>query len=89
MLMLAPIDDHNHYSNGRTDKLPRVASVKHLGNLLSSKINATFVIPDMAEVLRCKRGTLFDKIHQIKQQFGQLDPFLVVKLLSVYVSKQQ
>ena len=62
------------------NKLPWVASAKHLGNLLSSKINAAFVIPAMAEDLRCKRDTIFDKIHQIKQQFRHLDPFLVVKL---------
>ena len=68
------------------DKLPWVSSAKHLGNHLSSKINGTCLIPDMSEDLRCKRGMLFDKVHQIKQQFGHLDPYLTMKLLSVYAT---
>ena len=36
----------------------------------------------MLEDLCCKRG--IDKVHQIKQQFGHLDPYLPMKVLSVY-----
>ena len=32
----------------------------------------------------CKRAILFQKVHEIIQQFGYLNPDLVVKLLTVY-----
>ena len=38
----------------------------------------------MKSDLLCKRAVLFDKIHQVMQQFGYLDPKLVINLLSTY-----
>ena len=66
------------------DKLPWVTTAKHLGNHLSSNINFAFFCPETKTDLLCKRAILFDKVHQIMQQFGYLAPELVVKLLSVY-----
>ena len=66
------------------NKLPWVSSAKHLGNHLSTKIDFSFAIPDMSSDLRSKRGIFFNKVHELIQQFGQLDPKLIVKLLSVY-----
>ena len=66
------------------DKLPWVTSSKHLGNHLSSKLNLSFFCPETKTDLLCKRAILFDKVHQVMQQFGYLNPELVVKLLSVY-----
>ena len=68
------------------DKLPWVSIAKHLGNHLSSKINFSFSSPDTKSDLLSKRAILFDKVHQIMQQFGYLKPELVVKLLSVYAT---
>ena len=67
-----------------SNKLPWVSSAKHLGNHLSTQINSCFFIPDMSSDLRCKRAILFDKVHQLMQQFGHVDPNLMVKLVSVY-----
>ena len=38
----------------------------------------------LGNLLRQKRAILFDKVHQIQQQFGYLNPRLVIKLLSIY-----
>ena len=66
------------------DKLPWVDTAKHLGNLLSGRINFTCRIPETKTDLLQKRAILFDKVHQIQQQFGYLNPRLVIKLLSIY-----
>ena len=66
------------------DKLPWVDTAKHLGNLLSSRINFSCRIPETKTDLLQKRAILFDKVHQIQQQFGYLNPRLVIKLLSIY-----
>ena len=66
------------------DNLPWVTSAKHLGNLLSSKLNTSFSSPETKTDLLCKRAILFDKVHQVMQQFGYLEPEMIVKLLSVY-----
>ena len=65
-------------------KLPWVDTAKHLGNLLSSRINFSCRIPETKTDLLQKRAILFDKVHQIQQQFCYLNPRLVVKLLSIY-----
>ena len=65
------------------DKLPWVTTAKHLGNHLSSKLNLSFYSPETKTDLLCKRAILYDKVHQVMQQFGYLDPQLVVKLLTV------
>ena len=65
-------------------KLPWVDTAKHLGNLLSSRINFSFRIPETKTDLLQKRAILFDKVHQMQQQFGYLNPRLVIKLLSIY-----
>ena len=75
-------DIKNVLLNG--DKLPWVTTAKHLGNHLSSKLNLAFFCPESRTDLLCKRAILFDKVHQVMQQFGYLEPTLVVKLLSVY-----
>ena len=75
-------DIENVLLNG--DKLPWVNTAKHLGNHLSSNINFSFYSPETKTDLLCKRAILFEKVHQIMQQFGYLEPELVVKLLSVY-----
>ena len=66
------------------NKLPWVTSAKHLGNLLSTKLNLTFFCPETKSDLLCKRAILFEKVHQVMQQFGYLEPELTVKLLSIY-----
>ena len=75
-------DVENVLLNG--DKLPWVTSAKHLGNLLSSKLNLSLFCPETKSDLLSKRAILFDKVHQVMQQFGYLEPELIVKLLSVY-----
>ena len=66
------------------DLLPWVETAKHLGNHLSSKINFAFYSPETRTDLLMKRAILFDKVHQIQQQFGYYNPRLVIKLLSIY-----
>ena len=66
------------------DMLPWVTTAKHLGNHLSTKLNLTFFSPESKTDLSCKRAIMFDKVHQILQQFGYMEPKLVVQLLSVY-----
>ena len=66
------------------DLLPWVGTAKHLGNYLSSKVNYTLCSTETKTDLLCKRATLFDKVHQVQQQFGYYDPQLVIKLLSIY-----
>ena len=60
------------------DKLPWVTTAKHLGNHLSSKLNLSFYSPETKTDLLCKRAIL--------QQFGYLDPQLVVKLCMLPLS---
>ena len=66
------------------DYLPWVSTAKHLGNMLSSKLNLSSYSPETKTDLLQKRAILFDKVHQIQQQFGYLNPRLVIKLLSIY-----
>ena len=66
------------------DALPWVATAKHLGNQLSAKLNLSFFSPETKTDILCKRAILFDKVHQVLQQFGYYEPRLVIKLLSVY-----
>ena len=66
------------------DLLPWVASAKHLGNYLSNKMNLSSYSPEMKTDLLQKRAILFDKIHQVMQQFGYCNPRMVIKLLSIY-----
>jgi hypothetical protein len=66
------------------DNLPWVSTAKHLGNHLSSKLNFSPTSPETKTDLLCKRAILFDKIHQVQQQFGYYEPKLVLQLLSIY-----
>ena len=66
------------------DILPWVKTAKHLGNHLSSKLNLSPYSPETKTDLLCKRAILFDKVHQVQQQFGYYNPQLVLKLLSIY-----
>jgi hypothetical protein len=66
------------------DNLPWVNTAKHLGNHLSSKLNFSCRIPETRTDLLQKRAILYDKVHQIQQQFGYLNPRLLIKLLSIY-----
>ena len=66
------------------DKLPWVDTAKHLGNHLSSRLDYSSFSPETKTDLLCKRAILFDRVHQVMQQFGHYDPSLVVKLLSIY-----
>ena len=66
------------------DTLPWVATAKHLGNHLSSKLNFSSFSPETRTDILCKRAILFDKIHQVLQQFGYYEPRLILNLLSVY-----
>ena len=61
------------------DMLPWVDTAKHLGNHLSNKIDYSTCSPDTKTDLLCKRAILFDKIHQVQQQFGYYDPSLKSK----------
>ena len=61
-----------------------VSTAKHLGNHLSSKLNLSPLSPETKTDLLCKRAILYDKVHQVQQQFGYCDPKLVLKLLSIY-----
>ena len=72
----------NEELNG--DILPWVNIDKHLGNHLSSKLNFFSFAPETKTVLLVKRAILFDRIHQVIQQFGYFDLRLVIHLLSVY-----
>ena len=65
------------------DLLPWVETAKHLGNHLSSKVNHACYSPETRTDLLQKRAILFDKVHQIQQQFGYYNPRLVIKLLSI------
>ena len=66
------------------DCLPWVKTGKHLGNQLSSELNFSNSSPETRTGILCKRAILFDKTHQVLQQFGFYEPRLVLKLLSVY-----
>jgi hypothetical protein len=66
------------------DLLPWVPTAKHLGNHLSSKNNFSSYSPETRTDLLQKRAILFDKVHQIQQQFGYCNPRLIIKLLSIY-----
>ena len=66
------------------DLLPWVETAKNLGNHLSSKVNFACYSPETRTYLLQKRAILFDKVHQIQQQFGYYNPRLVIKLLSIY-----
>ena len=66
------------------DTLPWVTTAKHLGNHLSSKLSLTSYSPETKTDILCKRAILFDKVHQVLQQFGNLEPKLVINLLSIY-----
>ena len=50
----------------------------------SNKINLSSYSPEMKTDLLQKRAILFDKIHQVMQQFGYCNPRMVIKLLSIY-----
>ena len=64
--------------------LPWVSTAKHLGNHLSSILSVSPYSPETRTDLLRKRAILFDKIHQVQQQFGQYEPQLVLQLLSIY-----
>ena len=66
------------------DMLPWVNTAKHLGNHVSSSLNLGTFSPETKTDLLAKRSILFDKIHQIQQQFGYYDSHLITKLLSIY-----
>ena len=66
------------------DTLPWVTTAKHLGNHLSSKLSLASYSPETKTDILCKRAILFDKVHQVLQQFGNLEPKLVINLLSIY-----
>ena len=66
------------------DFLPLVTTAKHLGNHLSSKLNLSNFSPVTKTDILCKRAMLFDRVHQVLQQFGHYEPRMVVKLLSIY-----
>ena len=66
------------------DSLPWVPTAKHLGNHLSSNLENFPCSPETKTDLLCKRAILFDKVHQVQQQFGYYDPQLVLRLLSIY-----
>ena len=66
------------------DLLPWVNTAKHLGNHLSSNLNLGTFSPETRTDLLAKRAILFEKVHQIQQQFGYYDPHLIIKLLSIY-----
>ena len=66
------------------DALPWVESAKHLGNLLTSKIDFSCYSPETKADLLVKRAIFFGKVHQIQQQFGSYHPRLILKLLSIY-----
>ena len=66
------------------DLLPWVETAKHLGNHLSGKLNFALSCPETKTDFLKKRAILFDKIHQIQQQFGYCNPRLVIKLFSIY-----
>ena len=55
-------------------------------NYLSSTLNVRLGIfsPETRTDILAKRAILFDKVHQIQQQFGYYDPHLVIKLLNIY-----
>ena len=66
------------------DSLPWVPTAKHLGNHLSSNLENFPCSPETKTDLLCKRAILFDKVHQVQQQFGYYDPQLILRLLSIY-----
>ena len=66
------------------DILPWVATAKHLGNQLSSRLNLSSFSPETKTDILCKRAILFDKVHQVVQQFGYYEPRMVINLLSIY-----
>jgi hypothetical protein len=66
------------------DLLPWVETAKHLGNHLSNKLNFTSYSPETRTDLLRKRAIMFDKVHQIQQQFGYCHPRMAIKLLSIY-----
>ena len=66
------------------DNLPWVTTAKHLGNHLSARLNFSPYSPETKTDLLCKRAILFDKVHQVQQQFGYYDPHLVLRLLTIY-----
>ena len=66
------------------DLLPWVDTAKHLGNHLSSRLTLASSSPETKTDILIKRAILFDKVHQVQQQFGYYHPELVIKLFSIY-----
>ena len=68
------------------NKLPWVKTAKHLGNYLSTKIDMSILCPETKTDLLIKRAVLFERVHQIMQQFGYMQPELVIRLFTVYAT---
>ena len=60
------------------------APAKHLGNHLSTKLDFSSFSTETKTDLLCKWAILFDKVHQVQQQFGYYDPKVILRLLSIY-----
>ena len=66
------------------DSLPWIASVKHLGNQLSSKLDLSSFSPETKTDILSKRAILYDKVHQVLQRFGYYEPRVLINLISIY-----
>ena len=66
------------------DSLPWVASAKHLGNQLSSKLDLSSFSPETKTDILSKRATLYDTVDQVLQQFGYYEPRFIINLISIY-----
>ena len=57
--------------------LPCVESHIHLGNLIHKD-------ESMSHDLSCKRATFISKVHALKQELGDQDPCVLIKLVRIY-----
>ena len=64
--------------------LPWVETAKHLGNILSSKVNCNPVIGDNTPDLSQKKAIFFSRVHELLQCYGYCDPRMVVELVRIF-----
>ena len=66
------------------DELPWVTSAKHLGSLLSSKVNLNPVSSDTENDLNQKKAIFFSKVHELHQCYNYCDPRIVCQLVRIF-----
>ena len=68
------------------NELPWVTSAKHLGSLLSSKVNLNPVSSDTTKDLNQKKAIFFQKVHELCQCYHYCDPRIVCHLVRIFAT---